>query len=109
MPALSSRSRVTRALLLVGGASSLAVAFVVACSSPSTSSSSGSTPVVESGTNDVVQPTPDVTDAGTTPTLDGRCADTFGAGLTEGFGRLDGVVYAVQKPSDTTCAMPNKD
>lgn len=41
--------------------------------------------------------------------LDGKCADTFGSALVEGFGRLDGVVYAVQKPSDTQCVMPNSD
>jgi hypothetical protein len=41
--------------------------------------------------------------------LSGKCADTFGNALTAGFGRLDGVVYAIQKPSDTQCAIPNKD
>ncbi len=46
-------------------------------------------------------------DAGPTPT--GQCASTFGDALQEGFGRIDGVVYAVQKPSDTQCVMPNAD
>lgn len=39
----------------------------------------------------------------------GQCAATFGSALTEGFGRIDGIVYAVQKPSDTTCVLPNND
>jgi hypothetical protein len=39
----------------------------------------------------------------------GKCADSFGSALTEGFGRIDGIVYAVQKPSGTTCTFPNKD
>jgi hypothetical protein len=51
-------------------------------------------------------PSPDVSaDAG----LSGKCADTFGDKLTAGFGRIDGIVYAVQKPSDTECTMPNDD
>ncbi|MDB5215032.1 MAG: hypothetical protein JWO86_2959 [Myxococcaceae bacterium] len=37
----------------------------------------------------------------------GKCADTFGSALTAGFGRIDGTIYAVQKPSDTTCTFPN--
>ncbi|HSO32185.1 MAG TPA: hypothetical protein VLT33_06715 [Labilithrix sp.] len=39
----------------------------------------------------------------------GQCAATFGDKLTEGFGRIDGIVYAVQKPSDTQCVFPNND
>lgn len=39
----------------------------------------------------------------------GKCADTFGSALTAGFGRIDGTIYAVQKPSDTTCTFPNSD
>jgi hypothetical protein len=37
----------------------------------------------------------------------GKCADTFGSALTAGFGRIDGTIYAVQKPTDTTCTFPN--
>lgn len=51
--------------------------------------------------------TGDQKDAG--PELSGVCTDTFGDKLTVGFGRIDGVVYAVQKPSDTACTMPNDD
>ena len=39
----------------------------------------------------------------------GQCAATFGDRLTEGFGRIDGIVYAIQKPSDTQCVYPNKE
>jgi len=37
------------------------------------------------------------------------CADTFGDALTDAFGRADGTVLAVVKPTDTQCAMPNDD
>ncbi len=39
----------------------------------------------------------------------GECASSFGQSLTPGFGRIDGVVHAVQKPSDTECVLPNSD
>jgi hypothetical protein len=35
------------------------------------------------------------------------CASTFGDGLTNAFGRLDGTVLAVVPPAHPTCAMPN--
>lgn len=35
------------------------------------------------------------------------CASTFGAALTNAFGRLDGTVLAVVPPAHPTCAMPN--
>ena len=41
--------------------------------------------------------------------LAGTCASTFGDQLTPSFGRIDGTVYAVQKPSDTQCTLPNSD
>lgn len=37
------------------------------------------------------------------------CADTFGDALTDDFGRLDGTVLAVVKPTDVDCALPNSD
>jgi len=37
------------------------------------------------------------------------CVDTFGEALTAAFGRLDGTVVAVVKPSDTQCATVNDD
>jgi hypothetical protein len=37
----------------------------------------------------------------------GRCADTFGTALPAGYGRLDGIIHAVVRPNDQTCAMPN--
>lgn len=37
------------------------------------------------------------------------CASTFGQALTASFGRLDGTVLAVVKPSDTQCPLPNDD
>ncbi|MFO0592220.1 MAG: hypothetical protein U0441_32045 [Polyangiaceae bacterium] len=37
------------------------------------------------------------------------CTDTFGDQLTNAFGRLDGTVLAVLKPTDLQCPMPNSD
>jgi len=43
------------------------------------------------------------------PPLDksGGCVDSFGNGLTTGFGRFDGTIVAVLAPGNTTCAAPN--
>lgn len=38
-----------------------------------------------------------------------QCASTFGSGLTNAYGRLDGTVLAVVKPTDTQCPIPNGD
>lgn len=38
-----------------------------------------------------------------------RCASTFGSGLTNGFGRLDGKVLAVVGPTDKQCPQWNND
>jgi hypothetical protein len=38
-----------------------------------------------------------------------RCASSFGDELTAPFGRLDGTVLAIVKPSDQQCVMPNSD
>jgi hypothetical protein len=92
---------------------SLALAAVIpavslACSSPSASPSAapGSADIV---TDDAATATPipeaDASSSDAKPT--GECASTFGSALTSGFGRIDGIVYAVQKPSDTTCTLPN--
>ncbi len=37
------------------------------------------------------------------------CTDTFGSALTNAFGRVDGTVLAVLKPTDLQCPMPNSD
>jgi hypothetical protein len=82
------------------------------------SSDDASSPTTSNGdaaTNDAApeQPTtdaaPQADDAADSGVLTGVCADTFGNALTASFGRIDGVVYAVQKPSDKQCAMPNDD
>jgi hypothetical protein len=46
-------------------------------------------------------------DAGVDGGLQNQCVDTFGTELTNGFGRLDGVLYAVVRPQDQQCAKPN--
>ncbi len=97
-----------RALL---GAASLSC-VVLSCSGSSTPNNA--TPIEEAGTGDeTVLPDVDAAVAADAPSdafvPTGKCADAFGSGLTEGFGRIDGVVYAVQKPSDTMCTLPNRD
>jgi hypothetical protein len=93
------------------------VALGAACSSSSSDPSAGDQgdagggPAADSGAGSDASGSNDAAgdaapaDAG----LDGKCADTFGDALTAGFGRIDGVIYAVQKPSDTACVMPNSD
>lgn len=92
---------------------SCAAAVVVACSSGSSTSGPGeagppeagddTSAEMETGALDAAMDSPDAF----RPT--GMCATTFGSALTAGFGRIDGTVYAVQKPSDTSCVMPNGD
>lgn len=84
--------------------------LLAACSSnestPSTSSSSSS---------GSVEPQEDAAAAVDTgvdaaPALDGSCVvPAFGDKLTTGFGRIDGVISALQMPNDQTCSMPNRD
>jgi hypothetical protein len=91
----------------------LPLAFLLAaCSSSSTTTPTptGATPPDDDASAPTPPPPPAANDAGPADAgLTGACADTFGSALTAGFGRIDGVVYAVQKPSDTQCVMPNKD
>jgi hypothetical protein len=47
-------------------------------------------------------------EAGGTPKAK-DCASTFGAELTNAFGRIDGTLLAVVTPQDTQCAQPNND
>lgn len=92
----------------------------VACSSSSNTSTetNGTTGDGGDGADDVDAAAEDAGDTAVDATTDdasadagitGKCADTFGDKLTEAFGRIDGIVYAVQKPSDTACVMPNDD
>lgn len=53
--------------------------------------------------------TPPVDAATDGPALTGQCATSFGDKLTAGFGRIDGVISALQMPNDQTCTMPNRD
>jgi hypothetical protein len=42
--------------------------------------------------------------------LDGSCVvASFGDALATGFGRIDGVISAIQMPNDQACSMPNRD
>jgi len=93
-------------------------AVVAACSSAS--SSPAADPAAGPSLGDAGALDEDATapvaspDAGADAPLDafvpsGKCADAFGSELTAGFGRIDGTIYAVQKPTDTTCMFPNSD
>lgn len=100
---------ITRRVAVLSSAAALsALALVGACSSEGTASA----PVVGSDAGvqeDAPQAEAESEDASTDSAPTGKCADMFGEALTEGFGRIDGVVHAVQTPSDTDCAMPDKD
>lgn len=92
----------------------MACALLVAAGACSSSSSTSSPAGTDASTEEdgAVPVEVDASDAaaaadGFVPT--GKCADTFGNALTAGFGRADGIVYAVQKPSDTSCVLPNSD
>jgi len=107
---MRSTSHVSRVLFALAACAGV----LVACSGSSSSSPSGTTPADDAGADEDAT-TADL-DAATAvdapvdafkPT--GMCATTFGSALTEGFGRIDGTVYAVQRPSDTMCTFPNKD
>ena len=97
-------------LILAFGA---CAAVLVACSGAS-SSSGTLAPTADGGSaDDSATADPDAAAAVDAPVdafkPTGMCASTFGGALTAGFGRIDGTVYAVQKPSDTTCTFPNGD
>lgn len=53
--------------------------------------------------------TPPQPDAGIGTAKAAACAQQFGNGLTDVFGRLDGTVSAVVEPSDTQCPSATKD
>ncbi len=85
--------------------------IIVACSGSSEPIEPAATPPVETPAEDcgtAADATP-VDSGAETGGITGQCASTFGNALTEGFGRIDGLIYAVQKPSDTQCVFPNKD
>jgi hypothetical protein len=104
---MSILSVTSRVALLSAVAAGALIVLVAACSSdggPNAPVAAG-----DSGASDATLEAAEVEDAGVDSAPTGRCAETFGAALTEGFGRIDGVVYAVQKPSDKDCVMPDKD
>jgi hypothetical protein len=90
------------------------VLFTFACSSSSPATATPDGVDAEPPADDAAPPIEvDASDASAPdankPT--GQCAPeaAFGKALTVGFGRIDGIVYAVQKPSDTACVFPNSD
>lgn len=89
-------------LLVACGTSSTPVPGAVE-PAPTEPNPDGAAPVLDAG-GDAATDAPT-----TTPKPTGQCAQTFGTALTPGFGRIDGIVYAVQKPSDTSCPLPNSD
>jgi hypothetical protein len=87
----------------------LASVFCVACSSsvpngqPGVTADAG-TPLDAATTQDAATPV----DAGPVNKAE-RCASSYGNILTAPFGRLDGTVHAVLKPTDQQCNRPNRD
>ncbi len=108
--AMFLRSVARRAALLAAASAFSALAIFVACSS-SDGGATGTMNGTDTGTSSDGPRGADGNelDGGSDSAPTGKCAEKFGAALTEGFGRIDGTVYAVQKPTDTTCAMPEKD
>lgn len=96
----------SRVAVLSVAAASAAFALLAACSSDD--AKGGGTTGTEGGAADTSVEAAEVPDAGEDAALTGKCSATFGTALTDGFGRIDGVVYAVQKPSDVDCAMADK-
>jgi hypothetical protein len=95
-------------------AAAFAAGVLFACSSSSPPTAAPAGVDAEAPVDDAAPPIEaDASDAAAVdaskPT--GQCAPeaAFGKALTVGFGRIDGIVYAVQKPSDTTCAFQNND
>ena len=71
---------------------------------PSADAGSASTP-----TEDAAMAAP--VDAGPKPvnTDVGKCVSTFGNGLTDSFGRIDGTLVAIVRPQDKQCTAVNSD
>ena len=93
-----------RGFLLFSGLFAGAISACSSGASPATvAPSSGDAAVDDADAADAA----DAADDGIGPI--GTCAKAFGNALTPGFGRIDGIVFAVQKPSDTECTSPNRD
>lgn len=95
-------------------AASLAAGVFFACSSSTPSNGTPPEGVDAEAPAEDAAPPGDVDASDAAVSIDankptGQCAATFGSALTVGFGRIDGIVYAVQKPSDTMCVFPNND
>lgn len=98
-------ARPSRALLL---SSALLLACDTASSDDAATSSTSSTTSTSAGST---SSSTGAGGAGGAAPIDKAkdCASTFGAALTDSFGRVDGTVLAVVKPTDTQCPMPNDD
>jgi hypothetical protein len=81
----------------------LAFLLFAACSPSANVVDAGIEAGFDAANEDVV----DVVDAAPDVDKSAPCAQTFGSGLTDAFGRLDGTVVAVVPPNDQACAMPN--
>jgi len=105
----SCEARDMRALLVI-------VLFLSACSAVVPGSDAGL--VDDAGVEDAGTPVDagmpvdaGSTDSGVIPDAgkQAACASSFGAALTNAFGRVDGTVVAVVPPGDPNCALPNSD
>lgn len=106
--AYTTRAMSGRILLSLPPLLLLAVAVAIGCSTSETTTPA-TTDADAGDAATVADPdTGTVEDAG--PAFDGSCVvPSFGNELTEGFGRIDGVISAIQMPNDQTCSMPNRD
>ncbi len=89
----------------------ISVVALFACSSSGTTpapAGASTTEEADAGAPlDADAPPADAAEGG--PALTGQCATSFGDDLTAGFGRIDGVISAIQMPNDQSCTMPNRD
>lgn len=75
------------------------------CASPATTTQPDSSVALDAAPDALV----DALDANADANKAAACASTFGDKLTNAFGRVDGVVTAVVRPSDVSCPLPNND
>jgi hypothetical protein len=86
--------------------------LLLGCSSSETTPSASTTPAPDAGggTDDAAVVVDADAPKDAEPAFDGSCVVAgFGDKLTAGFGRIDGVISAIQMPNDQTCSMPNRD
>lgn len=90
----------------------IAVGALAACSGKGASPSfdaNAADATTDSDQQDAYDPQDGAAEAAAPNTDIGKCVSTFGHGLTDSFGRIDGQLVAIVRPQDQHCALPNSD